>query len=454
LCVGCGKRITGIEYNYLNLPIRITFTNNRKIDIIYDATGKKWRKVVNDNGAETYRDYIEGAEYQNGQQDIIHFTEGYAQRDATTDGDANWKGWVYKYTLKDHLGNTRVTYSDKNNDGIVGVSDIEQVNHYYASGLNMEGSWNGANGAFKYGYNSKEWNDDFGLGWNDYGARFYDPAVFRWLSPDPLAESYFRWSPYNYAKDNPIRNIDPDGMRVSLFDEARMKNGIDVGAEKKAESDKIDASIGIGELVGKAEANGGTWSSGEDGNKNNEDEPTWVRELMNPDYSEDEGSIAAYVIPRAIPVAAIDGPAPIADGVVGVVAAVALATDLALRRFITYEVYNPIINQYYVGRASGFGSSEEVFKRRFASHKFKDFIAKNGGRFSIDQTIQSVPAGYWAIRGREQQLYDYHKNLGHILANISRPVWYYNPNAYFYHVMSNVAFGEIARYTGYINSKP
>jgi hypothetical protein len=109
------------------LPIRITFTNNRKIDIIYDATGKKWRKVVNDNGAETYRDYIEGAEYQNGQQDIIHFTEGYAQRDATTDGDANWKGWVYKYTLKDHLGNTRVTYSDRNNDGIVGVSDIDPL---------------------------------------------------------------------------------------------------------------------------------------------------------------------------------------------------------------------------------------------------------------------------------------------------------------------------------------
>jgi hypothetical protein len=168
------------------LPIRITFTNNRKIDIIYDATGKKWRKVVNDNGAETYRDYIEGAEYQNGQQDIIHFTEGYAQRVDSTDGNANWRGWVYKYTLKDHLGNTRVTYSDYNNDGIVGVSDIEQVNHYYASGLNMEGSWNGANGAFKYGYNGKEWNDDFGLGWNDYGARFYDPAVFRWLALFPL----------------------------------------------------------------------------------------------------------------------------------------------------------------------------------------------------------------------------------------------------------------------------
>jgi hypothetical protein len=41
----------------------------------------------------------------------------------------------------------------------------------------LEGNWNGAAGPNKYQYNGKEWNDDFGLSWNDYGARFYDPAV-------------------------------------------------------------------------------------------------------------------------------------------------------------------------------------------------------------------------------------------------------------------------------------
>jgi RHS repeat-associated protein len=110
------------------------------------------------------------------------------------------------------LGNTRLTFSDANNDGTVTQADIEQENHYYAFGLNMEGNWNGAAGPNKYQYNGKEWNDDFGLGWNDYGARFYDPAVGRWNTVDPLAEKMHRHSPYNYAFDNPIRFIDPDGM--------------------------------------------------------------------------------------------------------------------------------------------------------------------------------------------------------------------------------------------------
>jgi hypothetical protein len=207
---------------------------------------------------------------------------------------------------------------------------------------------------------------------------------------------------------------------------------------------------GLASGAGRSEDNKNSGSSNENTSSQNtvndfEDAPEWVREMMSPDS--DEGSTLAYVAPALLPLPAIDGPLPIGEAVAAVVAAVAITADLALKGYITYEIYNPAINTYYVGRASGFGTSEQIFSKRFNNHKWKSFIEKNGGKASIDQTIYSYPAGKWAIRGREQQLYDYHLNLGHKMANISDPIFYYHPYAYFYHTMSNVAFGEIAPYS-------
>ena len=141
----------------------------------------------------------------------IHHTEGYVERKA--DGT-----FQYNYTLKDHLGNTRVTFADINGNGLIDPNtEINQINHYAPFGMNLEGNWNGASvdAKNKYQYNEKELITDFGLNWNDYGARSYDAERLQWTTIDPLADTYKRWSPYNYCKDNPIKFIDPDGMGVS-----------------------------------------------------------------------------------------------------------------------------------------------------------------------------------------------------------------------------------------------
>ena len=61
-------------------------------------------------------------------------------------------------------------------------------------------------------YNDKELIDDADLDWYDYGFRNYDPQIGRFPQLDPLTDDYPHYTPFQYAGNEPIANVDMDGL--------------------------------------------------------------------------------------------------------------------------------------------------------------------------------------------------------------------------------------------------
>jgi len=71
-----------------------------------------------------------------------------------------------------------------------------------------------ASQSYRYGFNGKE-NDNEVKGTGneqDYGMRIYDPRLGRFLSTDPLFSSFPWNSQYAFSENDPISNIDLDGL--------------------------------------------------------------------------------------------------------------------------------------------------------------------------------------------------------------------------------------------------
>src|SRR5690606_34491610 len=166
--------------------------------------GQKLQKRVRTSSATTVTDYQSGFHYENYGLKFFATAEGYV--------NVNGVRFNYVYNYTDHLGNVRLSYTS---DRLLGVRVIEE-NNYYPFGLKHNGYNNISppNSVYKYKFNGKELQDELGLNVYDFGARYYMPDLGRWANIDPLAENSRRWTPYNYAYNNPVYFIDPDGMQA------------------------------------------------------------------------------------------------------------------------------------------------------------------------------------------------------------------------------------------------
>ena len=69
---------------------------------------------------------------------------------------------------------------------------------------------------YRYGFNGKELDIEDPIQY-DYGFRILDPRLGRFKSLDPLQKKFPELSPYQFASNSPIANVDLDGKEAKYY---------------------------------------------------------------------------------------------------------------------------------------------------------------------------------------------------------------------------------------------
>ena len=179
-------------YDAENRPTRITVSGESPTTLVYDREGGRVKKTV--DGQTTV--YI-GKHYVCQGTTCAKMIFANGQRVAMVQVNSG----ATSYFHSDHLGSTSVV-TDAN-----GTVEQDVAYFPYGSTRNNTGT---ADVAYKY--TGKEQDASTGLYF--YEARYYDPVLGRFISPDPLVPDPGTpqdFNRYAYVRNNPLRYVDPNG---------------------------------------------------------------------------------------------------------------------------------------------------------------------------------------------------------------------------------------------------
>ena len=186
----------------------------------YNASGERTTKTTPSgttryvrSGGQVMAEYDGSGTFQN---NFIYGNGRKLARKAAYYGDD-------RFFHHDMLGSTRLASAD---GGFAWSRD------YMAFGLdrNATGSEN------NYKFTGQE-DDNIGIYY--YGARYYHPELGRFTQTDPLGSKFPGWSPYNYALNNPLKYVDPDGKRPLTATEAQLLAKLIMGFDQKYRHSRV-----------------------------------------------------------------------------------------------------------------------------------------------------------------------------------------------------------------------
>ncbi|MEI9921935.1 MAG: RHS repeat-associated core domain-containing protein [Bacteroidota bacterium] len=260
----------GGNYTYDKIGNLIGDAEN-KVSIEWTSTGKVWRvKKLDDNTVTIFRyDGMGNRIEKTTTKKSGEISSTYYARDAKGNVMAIYKDTLsieypiygssrigeYKgigeagksilglrrYEINNHLGNVLTVISDKvSMSGSAIAATVLSTYDYYPFGSAMEGrTWNDSTLNYRYGFNGKEkdGNSEWGDTEYDYGFRIYNPRIGKFLSIDPITSKFPDQSPYQFAGNGPVSNIDVDGLWPKWFVDLAHVFGFDLALSQEHSED-------------------------------------------------------------------------------------------------------------------------------------------------------------------------------------------------------------------------
>jgi len=476
----------------------------------YDAEGRRVRKVTDlANGVrkderiylgpfEVYRRYEAGRSTAALERQTLHVLAGekrIAIVENVTQGNDGGPPALARYQLSNHLGSALLELDDE--------GAIISYEEYFPYGSTSYQAVRSATEVPKrYRFTGKERDEESGFSYHN--ARYYAPWLTRWTSVDP-AGLIDGPNVYRYARDNPVGRVDPEGTDSLQPDPKTLALVAQLLANATAAAGAGAASAtptAAGAGASAVPAAGGV-TLGVAGVALAYAAAVLTAHFLTVRlHMQRSASIARYGNPYGMPSEDIAFPVLRAQR--------ELQTELATlpaplpepqpdeqgenkpvkpgRIYVTYTKYNTKTGLYYSGRTSAVIDLTKPWRLqalaavrlRDANHHVDEKDEPNDPSFepavldqfavglAVDYNKRYSDVAYLAIRGREQQLIDYHgaqraKELKlerfdggarsdtptpQLTENKDRGVSKNNPYGEIFHTAANLKFGELYRYTG------